>query len=194
MSHYLNGTDVLGADAAPSGIVLRKGDYGSDVRNLQNALSLAGFSVGVVDGKFGPATEKAVRAFQKARNLSVDGVAGKDTFAALAIVGPFPAQVVATARTPAELKVAAQRVAADAAAVNVAPAVRASVAQAVAAVEAAKTPAEVAVARQEVVNAEENLRVAASPREMPLNVKVALGVAVGAVALGLGLLITGKRE
>ena len=36
-----------------------------------------------VDGSFGPATETAVRTYQKFHKLSVDGIAGKDTFESL---------------------------------------------------------------------------------------------------------------
>lgn len=37
----------------------------------------------IPDGDFGPSTDKAVRAFQKLKGLSVDGVIGKDTWTAL---------------------------------------------------------------------------------------------------------------
>jgi peptidoglycan hydrolase-like protein with peptidoglycan-binding domain len=40
------------------------------------------------DGQFGTATEKAVRAFQKDHGLTVDGVIGKNTWAALDAVEP----------------------------------------------------------------------------------------------------------
>ncbi|MBQ8382189.1 MAG: peptidoglycan-binding protein [Clostridia bacterium] len=44
-----------------------------------------GYDVGKAgaDGEFGEATDKAVRAAQKAHGLTVDGIAGKDTLAAL---------------------------------------------------------------------------------------------------------------
>jgi peptidoglycan L-alanyl-D-glutamate endopeptidase CwlK len=70
---------------------LQNGSQGPDVNRLQQALNAAGFNVGQPDGAFGPATEAAVRAFQKAKGLSADGVAGVMTKAALGItVGPGP--------------------------------------------------------------------------------------------------------
>lgn len=61
---------------------LMKGD---DVKNLQTALIAKGYSCGGTgtDGQFGDNTEKAVRAFQKAEGLRVDGIAGEDTVTAL---------------------------------------------------------------------------------------------------------------
>lgn len=62
---------------------LRKGSKNSsDVRTLQTYLTAAGFPC-AVDGAFGPKTEQAVRAFQRARGLGVDGVVGPKTWAAL---------------------------------------------------------------------------------------------------------------
>jgi len=52
---------------------------GDDVRQLQENLISLGFYVGEIDGIFGPQTEKAVRAFQHAHNLLVDGIAGDQT-------------------------------------------------------------------------------------------------------------------
>lgn len=57
--------------------VLRKGSKGDDVRRLQTLLGIK------ADGDFGPATEKAVKAFQSARGLGSDGVVGLYTWRAL---------------------------------------------------------------------------------------------------------------
>ena len=46
-------------------------------------LNCNGYSSGTVDGDFGPNTEKAVRAFQKAKGLTQDGIVGKDTWSSL---------------------------------------------------------------------------------------------------------------
>ncbi len=63
--------------------ILRRGDKGSDVVTLQTALARAGYSPGTIDGVFGPRTEDAVRNFQRAMNLTVDGIVGSRTWAAL---------------------------------------------------------------------------------------------------------------
>jgi len=63
--------------------VLKQGASGPQVVDLQSKLKQLGFSAGIVDGKFGPGTEKAVMAFQKSKGLTADGVAGPATFKAL---------------------------------------------------------------------------------------------------------------
>lgn len=67
--------------------VLRRGSRGPAVRRLQEALTRAGFPTSV-DGDFGRLTEAAVRAIQSARGLSVDGVVGSQTWAALEAAPP----------------------------------------------------------------------------------------------------------
>lgn len=64
---------------------LRKGDSGTAVYKLQSILQGLGYDLGKwgVDGEFGSATEKAVKRFQKAAGLTVDGIVGKATWAAL---------------------------------------------------------------------------------------------------------------
>ncbi|WP_265518980.1 N-acetylmuramidase domain-containing protein [Nitratireductor luteus] len=62
--------------------MLRMGSKGARVRELQALLVRAGHSV-KVDGDYGTATRDAVRAFQKANGLDVDGVAGPETMRAL---------------------------------------------------------------------------------------------------------------
>lgn len=61
---------------------LAQGDNGQDVTVLQKMLIATGYSCGSyqADGIFGKATDKAVRAFQKSRNISVDGIVGKNTW------------------------------------------------------------------------------------------------------------------
>ncbi|MQY13197.1 hypothetical protein SRB5_33400 [Streptomyces sp. RB5] len=60
------------------------GNRGSDVVALQHLLNQAGQSVGT-DGVFGSGTTTAVRAFQTARGLGVDGIVGPATWGALAV-------------------------------------------------------------------------------------------------------------
>lgn len=64
---------------------LKKGCKGEDVRALQILLIGRGYSCGSygADGSFGGATDTAVRKYQKAKGLEVDGVAGKNTMGSL---------------------------------------------------------------------------------------------------------------
>lgn len=66
--------------------VLRRGDHGPQVVELQTLLIVAGHAV-QIDGIYGPRTEAAVRAFQKAQGLDVDGLAGSRTLTALRGLG-----------------------------------------------------------------------------------------------------------
>ena len=61
------------------------GSRGDDVKKLQNALIKANYNVGSTgaDGVFGTATQNAVKAYQQANGLSVDGVAGEQTLGKL---------------------------------------------------------------------------------------------------------------
>ncbi len=54
--------------------MLKKGMAGEPVKRLQAKLGVT------ADGDFGPATDTALRAYQKTNGLSVDGIAGPDTF------------------------------------------------------------------------------------------------------------------
>ena len=62
---------------------LRKGDKGELVKVLQGLLVCNGYTGAYVDGSFGGGTDKAVRAYQKAQKLTVDGIAGSGTFKSL---------------------------------------------------------------------------------------------------------------
>jgi N-acetyl-anhydromuramyl-L-alanine amidase AmpD len=62
---------------------LRNGSKGTQVRVLQWLLNDNGYDAGTVDGIFGSNTLNAVKAFQKAAGLAVDGVVGKNTWTKL---------------------------------------------------------------------------------------------------------------
>lgn len=62
---------------------LTVGSRGKLVTDLQRELKQAGFDPKAIDGDFGAHTKAAVEAFQRARHLTVDGVAGKETWTAL---------------------------------------------------------------------------------------------------------------
>lgn len=66
---------------------LRQGDQGPEVKEVQQRLKSLGFNAGTTDTTFGWQTEKAVRQFQAARGLAVDGVVGKQTWFALVCLG-----------------------------------------------------------------------------------------------------------
>ena len=63
--------------------ILRDGDYGADVIELQTRLKAVGYDPGEIDGEFGPNTESAVKALQTAAGILVDGEFGPDSLAAL---------------------------------------------------------------------------------------------------------------
>jgi murein DD-endopeptidase MepM/ murein hydrolase activator NlpD len=62
---------------------LHSGQRGWDVAALQFLLHTRGFEPGGFDGGFGPNTQTAVRRYQGAAGLAVDGVAGQATLSAL---------------------------------------------------------------------------------------------------------------
>ena len=88
---------------------LYNGSKGEDVRELQQALIDLGYLKGTADGIFGNKTEIAVRKFQKANKLSVDGLAGlttrelilKKSQSKKVVSTTAPAPVIAAPATPA---------------------------------------------------------------------------------------------
>jgi peptidoglycan L-alanyl-D-glutamate endopeptidase CwlK len=56
------------------GHLIKVGSKGKDVQRVQNAVNVK------ADGIFGPATKKAVQAYQKRHGLSADGIIGKNTW------------------------------------------------------------------------------------------------------------------
>ena len=85
-----SGTTIPGDAACPqyteaTSYPVQQCDSGTAVLAIQNALTFAGENV-AYDGAFGPATDAAVRRFQAANGLVVDGVVGPQTWDAMSQV------------------------------------------------------------------------------------------------------------
>lgn len=88
---------IRSGTAAPkptSAGMLRSGSKGARVRELQGLLVRAGYSINI-DADYGPATERAVKAFQLKNKLDVDGVAGPRTMEELQRFKTSPSEKVA---------------------------------------------------------------------------------------------------
>jgi hypothetical protein len=85
-------------------VVLKRGDRGSAVRKLQDALGIG------VDGVFGSQTERAVKRFQKRKGLTADGIVGPDTRDALGLA-PFAHGSVNRSSSAVRLPAALKRIA-----------------------------------------------------------------------------------
>jgi peptidoglycan hydrolase-like protein with peptidoglycan-binding domain len=70
-------------EADQSEPVLKVGSTGLPVRRAQKRMSLVGYDVGGVDGRYGTATEAAVKKLQQQRGLAVDGVVGLQTWSVI---------------------------------------------------------------------------------------------------------------
>lgn len=68
------------------------GTRGQRVSALQERLKNLGFAPGPIDGDFGPLTERAVRDFQRSRDLTVDGLVGRQTLSKLVGSPSLPRQ------------------------------------------------------------------------------------------------------
>ncbi|MED2975077.1 L,D-transpeptidase family protein [Fictibacillus sp. B-59209] len=64
---------------AHSSVNLKLGSKGTEVKELQRTLTNKGYSTKGIDGIFGKNTDSAVRKFQKANKLKVDGIVGPAT-------------------------------------------------------------------------------------------------------------------
>jgi soluble lytic murein transglycosylase-like protein len=70
------------------------GAVGWDVAVLEFRLRRHGLPVRAVDGRFGPATAAALRRYQRSNSLDPDGIAGPNTYRALANRAPIQVHVV----------------------------------------------------------------------------------------------------
>lgn len=66
-------------------VTYKKGSSGAVVSQIQTKLKNWGYYDGDVDGIYGSATERAVRAFQRKNGLTADGKAGAQTLEALGL-------------------------------------------------------------------------------------------------------------
>lgn len=83
--------------------MFQKGDQGVQVRIIQLLLNsfLKPSPHLKIDGHFGPATEKAVKSFQKSQSVSSDGRVGADTLIALGLRGVLgPVLTMASPNAP----------------------------------------------------------------------------------------------
>lgn len=79
-SHGLTADGIVGNASWPAlTITTQQGDSGAKVKAVQSQLNESGYGL-VVDGSFGPATYSAVRSFQSANGLTVDGIVGDNTW------------------------------------------------------------------------------------------------------------------
>lgn len=67
----------------PQARTLGRGDYGAEVRYLQQKLYSKLYNFGAIDGIFGRQTEQAVKEFQAENGLVADGIVGKNTWEAI---------------------------------------------------------------------------------------------------------------
>lgn len=157
--------DCLGADT-PSleavGLgngVMRRGMKGDGIAAMQRLLKIAD------DGDFGPATEAAVKSFQQAHGLTVDGIVGRETVTAAmneALGKPKPVQAIDFSDSPEVITVKKS-----------AP---------------AKTTASVPPPAESVKAPPASAITVSAEQRMPFSTKVAYGLG-GLAALGLGYAI-----
>ncbi|MFD8822160.1 peptidoglycan-binding protein [Streptomyces sp. NPDC059605] len=105
-------TGLRTAPAAADWPTLRAGGRGTSVTALQHLLNSRGQSL-TVDGSFGPATTAAVKAFQKANRLAVDGIVGAGTWSRLVATLRDGAKGPAVKAAQTLLKARGQAVAVD---------------------------------------------------------------------------------
>ena len=76
---------VTYTDPPVTEVLSKYGSRGDEVRQIQIRLKEWGYYSGNVDGIYGTQTQDAVIKFQKKNGLRVDGIAGKETLAAIGI-------------------------------------------------------------------------------------------------------------
>ncbi len=80
-------TTTIATSSTGKSKFLARGSEGNEVKILQEQLRIAGFYYGNANGIFGPITEDAVKKFQAAYKLDVDGIVGPSTKSKLPPLG-----------------------------------------------------------------------------------------------------------
>ena len=80
----LKGTSSSGSSSSSSSSLMQLGSNSDAVKTLQTNLKSLGYYTGSLTGNFGEKTQAAVVAYQKAKGLTADGIAGSKTLAAIA--------------------------------------------------------------------------------------------------------------
>ena len=106
MFAYCNNNPVMLSDPSGCYATLRRGSSGGDVSAMQNLLNGHGAGL-AVDGKFGPLTRAAVKNYQRANGLKVDGICGQQTWGSLLKVTRNDTREISSAVLP-YLRVAAE--------------------------------------------------------------------------------------
>ena len=75
------------ADSNKSQALSKYGTRGNEVTQIQTKLKRWGYYSGNIDGIYGTQTLNAVKYFQRKNRLTVDGIAGPKTLAAMGITG-----------------------------------------------------------------------------------------------------------
>ena len=85
---FLLNTLLISLSQQAEAVAYKQGSSGSVVTKIQQALKSAGYYTYTVDGIYGSRTTAAVKKYQKAKGLTVDGICGAQTLSALGIQVP----------------------------------------------------------------------------------------------------------
>ena len=96
LKEAINGVGDAMYDVSGIEGIFKMGSSGDEVKKLQSALQGLGYELGKfgADGIYGGVTEAAVKAFQEANGLKIDGIIGPETLAALEKAGSATSTVV----------------------------------------------------------------------------------------------------
>ncbi len=88
--------------------VIKQGNRGETVKTIQRKLKNWGYYKGAVDGIFGSQTREAVKYFQRKNGLTVDGIVGKKTLAALGMSSSSSGETSSSGYSDADINLLAK--------------------------------------------------------------------------------------